>query len=73
MLPLSFVGALTLLILFDPAPENGDLLKLLPPLAIMAAFGLPAMKRGTINAIDWFSVMVLTMIAARAGCSGSPR
>ena len=64
VLPLSFVGALTLLILFDPAPENGDLLKLLPPLAIMAAFGLPAMKRGTINAIDWFSVMVLTMSAA---------
>jgi 4-amino-4-deoxy-L-arabinose transferase-like glycosyltransferase len=63
VLPLSFVGALTLLILFDPAPENGDLLKLLPPLAIMAAFGLPAMKRGTINAIDWFSVMVLTMLA----------
>lgn len=63
VLPLSFVGALTLLILFDPQPENGDLLKLLPPLAIMAAFGLPAMKRGTINAIDWFSVMVLTMIA----------
>ncbi|MBC7456205.1 MAG: glycosyltransferase, partial [Massilia sp.] len=64
VLPLSFVGALTLLILCDPAPENGDLLKLLAPLAIMAAFGLPAMKRGTINAIDWFSVMVLTMIAA---------
>ncbi|WLI88531.1 glycosyltransferase [Massilia sp. R2A-15] len=64
VLPLSFVGALTLLILFDPSPENGDLLKLLPPLAIMAAFGLPAMKRGAINAIDWFSVMVLTMIAA---------
>jgi 4-amino-4-deoxy-L-arabinose transferase-like glycosyltransferase len=63
VLPLSFVGALTLLILLDPAPESGDLLKLLPPLAIMAAFGLPAMKRGTINAIDWFSVMVLTMIA----------
>ncbi|MDQ2989255.1 MAG: glycosyltransferase [Pseudomonadota bacterium] len=66
VLPLSFVGALTLLILCDPMPENGDLLKLLPPLAIMAAFGLPAMKRGTINAIDWFSVMVLTIIAAGA-------
>lgn len=63
VLPLSLGGALTLLILFDPAPESGDLLKLLPPLAIMAAFGLPTMKRGTINAIDWFSVMVLTMIA----------
>jgi 4-amino-4-deoxy-L-arabinose transferase-like glycosyltransferase len=31
-------------------------------LSIMAAFGLPAMKRGAINAIDWFSVMVLTML-----------
>ncbi|HEY0487923.1 MAG TPA: glycosyltransferase [Telluria sp.] len=64
VLPLSFVSALTLLVLCDPAPENGDLLKLLPPLAIMAAFGLPTMKRSAINAIDWFSVMVLTMIAA---------
>ncbi len=78
VLPLSFVGALTLLILFDPAPESGDLLKLLPPLAIMASFGLPAMKRGTINAIDWFSVMVLTMIAGgiwlwwSATLTGSP-
>jgi 4-amino-4-deoxy-L-arabinose transferase-like glycosyltransferase len=63
VVPLSFVGALTLLVLCDPAPENGDLLKLLAPLSIMAAFGLPAMKRGAINAIDWFSVMVLTMIA----------
>ena len=63
VLPLSFVGALTLLIVCDPLPENGDLLKLLPLLAIMAAFGLPAMKRGTINAIDWFSVTVLTMLA----------
>ena len=64
VLPLSFVGALTVLILCDPIPENGDLLKLLAPLAIMAAFGLPTMKRGAINAIDWFSVMVLTMLCA---------
>src|SRR5206468_1448734 len=53
-----------LLILFDPVPENGDLLKLLPPMALMAAFGLPTMKRGAINAIDWFSVMVLTLLGA---------
>ncbi|HEU4775485.1 MAG TPA: glycosyltransferase [Telluria sp.] len=63
VLPLFVVGALVLLIICDPVPENGDLLKLLPPLAIMAAFGLPTMKRGAINAIDWFSVMVLTMLA----------
>lgn len=64
VLPLSFVGALTLLIVCDPQPENGDLLKLLPPLALMAGFGLPTMKRGAINAIDWFSVMVLTTLGA---------
>jgi 4-amino-4-deoxy-L-arabinose transferase-like glycosyltransferase len=52
------------LFLCDPSPENGDLLKLLPPLALMAAFGLPTMKRGAINAIDWFSVMALTTLAA---------
>jgi 4-amino-4-deoxy-L-arabinose transferase-like glycosyltransferase len=63
VLPLSFVLALTLQIIADPAAGNGDLLKLLPPLAIMAAFGLPTMKRGAINAIDWFSVLVLTMLA----------
>jgi 4-amino-4-deoxy-L-arabinose transferase-like glycosyltransferase len=37
---------------------------LLPPLAILAAFGLPTMKRGAINAVDWFSVMTLTTCAA---------
>ncbi|HWJ95851.1 MAG TPA: glycosyltransferase, partial [Telluria sp.] len=64
VLPLFFVAAMTLLILCDPVPENGDLLKLLPPLALMAAFGLPTMKRGAINGIDWFSVMVLTTLGA---------
>lgn len=64
ILPTCFVGALVLLLLCDPISENGDLLKLLPPLALMAAFGLPTMKRGAINAIDWFSVMVLTLLGA---------
>jgi 4-amino-4-deoxy-L-arabinose transferase-like glycosyltransferase len=49
-------------VLCDPVPENGDLLKLLPLMALMAAFGLPTVKRGTINAIDWFSVMVLSLL-----------
>jgi hypothetical protein len=62
ILPTCFVGLLVLLVLCDPVPENGDLLKLLPPMALMAAFGLPTMKRSTINAIDWFSVMVLTLL-----------
>lgn len=64
VLPLYFVAALTVLIVCDPLPENGDMLRLLPPLALMAAFGLPTMKRGAINGIDWFSVMVLTTLGA---------
>ena len=64
VLPLCFVVVLGLLMVCDPVLENGDLLKLLPPLALMAAFGLPTMKRGAINGIDWFSVMVLTMAGA---------
>ncbi|QNA90529.1 glycosyltransferase [Massilia sp. Dwa41.01b] len=64
VLPLTFFCALTALTLCGPTPGNGDLLKLLPLLALMAAFGLPTMKRGAINAIDWFSVMALTTLAA---------
>jgi 4-amino-4-deoxy-L-arabinose transferase-like glycosyltransferase len=64
VMPVFFFLALTLLLLCDPALENGDFLKMLAPLALMAAFGLPTMKRGAINAIDWFSVTVLTILGA---------
>jgi 4-amino-4-deoxy-L-arabinose transferase-like glycosyltransferase len=64
VVPLSFVIVGALLTLFSQTPEQGQLLVLLPPLAIMAAFGLLTMKRGAINAIDWFSVMALTLCAA---------
>lgn len=64
VVPITFVTAATILVLLNPAPDQGHMLMLLPPLAIMAAFGLLTMKRGAINAIDWFSVMVLTLCAA---------
>jgi 4-amino-4-deoxy-L-arabinose transferase-like glycosyltransferase len=64
VVPTTFVTVATVLVLLHPNPEQGQLLMLLPPLAIMAAFGLLTMKRGAINAIDWFSVMVLTFLAA---------
>jgi 4-amino-4-deoxy-L-arabinose transferase-like glycosyltransferase len=62
--PLCFLLTFTLLAFLDRHSEEGILLPLLPPLAILAAFGLPTMKRSAINAVDWFSVMVLTGIAA---------
>lgn len=63
-LPLTFVTVLGLLAIINPIQEESILLPLLPPLAILAAFGLPTMKRGAINAVDWFSVMTLTTCAA---------
>lgn len=62
-LPLTFFGALAVLGWLNVYSEEAILLPLLPPLAILAAFGLPTMKRGAINAVDWFSVMTLTTCA----------
>jgi 4-amino-4-deoxy-L-arabinose transferase-like glycosyltransferase len=64
LLPQLFLIVLALLALVNPHSEEAGLLPLLPPLAILAAFGLPTMKRGAINAVDWFSVMTLTTCAA---------
>lgn len=64
VLPLVFFAVFVVLALLNPRSEESVLLPLLPPLAILAAFGLPTMKRGAINAVDWFSVMTLTTCAA---------
>ncbi|QGZ39799.1 4-amino-4-deoxy-L-arabinose transferase-like glycosyltransferase [Pseudoduganella flava] len=64
VVPTTFVIVAIALLLVHPAPEHAQLLMLVPPLAIMAAFGLLTVQRGAINAIDWFSVMVLTLGAA---------
>ncbi len=61
--PLVFCVALAILALLYSRPHESALLTLLPPLAVLAAFGLPTMKRGAINAVDWFSVMILSTCA----------
>jgi 4-amino-4-deoxy-L-arabinose transferase-like glycosyltransferase len=63
MLPLALLVALIVLELLNPHPEEANLLVMLPLFAILAAFGLPTMKRGAINAVDWFSVTTLTTCA----------
>jgi 4-amino-4-deoxy-L-arabinose transferase-like glycosyltransferase len=62
-LPLSFCITLTGLALCSPHAEQSSLIPLLPPLAILAAFGLPTMKRSAINAVDWFSVTSFSIFA----------
>ncbi len=64
VLPLTFVAAFIALALLNPEGQEAILLPLLPALAILAAFGLPTMKRGAINSVDWFSVMTFSTCAA---------
>jgi 4-amino-4-deoxy-L-arabinose transferase-like glycosyltransferase len=63
VLPLVFFIATALPALLNVNSEQGILIPMLPSLVILAAFGLPTMKRGAINAVDWFSVMSLTTCA----------
>ena len=63
-LPLSIFISVATLALLNNTLEEGYLLPLLAPLAILAAFGLPTMKRSAINAVDWFAVMIMTGAAA---------
>ncbi|MFZ6735524.1 ArnT family glycosyltransferase [Undibacterium sp. Ji42W] len=63
-LPVSFLICFGVLGMLNHQSEEAILLPILPPLAILAAFGLPTMKRSAINAVDWFSVIVFTTAAA---------
>ncbi|MFZ6759127.1 ArnT family glycosyltransferase [Undibacterium sp. Ji50W] len=62
-LPVSFLVCFVILTVINTQSEEALLLPILPPLAILAAFGLPTMKRSAINAVDWFSVIVFTTVA----------
>lgn len=42
--------------------EEAQLLPLLPPMAMLAAIGLPSLKRGVLSLIDWFSVMLFSLV-----------
>ena len=65
-LPVSFLFCFSLLALITNVREEANLLPLLPALSILAAFGLPTMKRSAINAVDWFAVMIMTGTAGLA-------
>jgi 4-amino-4-deoxy-L-arabinose transferase-like glycosyltransferase len=62
-LPMAVIAGLLVISVLNPRPSEALLLPLLPAMAVLAAFGLPTMKRGAINAVDWFSVMTLTVCA----------
>ncbi|CCD29154.1 Putative membrane protein [Candidatus Glomeribacter gigasporarum BEG34] len=63
-LPLSVILPLLALIGLQTAQTNRLFLLLLPALSILAAFGLPTLKRGAMNAMDWFAILSFTGLSA---------
>ena len=61
-LPLAAAGLLLLPALLSPRAGESLLLPLVPPLAMLAAVGLPTIRRATVSLVDWFSVSTFTLM-----------
>lgn len=60
-LPLSLLLLLFLLLVAQRQAGDVQFILLLPPMAVLAAFALPTLTRGAINAIDWFALLLFTI------------
>ena len=60
-LPLAFAVSALLAQAFGSGPNDVQLMMLYPPLAILAAFGIPALRRSLVNFIDWLAAMSFTL------------
>ena len=61
--PLACLSAL-LLVWLGVGGDDRALMLAIPPMAVLAAFALPTLKRSASAAIDWFSVFFFTIAAA---------
>jgi 4-amino-4-deoxy-L-arabinose transferase-like glycosyltransferase len=62
--PVSVIGPLLVLVILQSHQSNRLFMLLLPPLSVLATFALPTLKRGAINAIDWFAMLSFTLLAS---------
>jgi 4-amino-4-deoxy-L-arabinose transferase-like glycosyltransferase len=63
-LPLLFVAAGLLASLVATAPSDREFLLTIPPLVVLATFGVSSLKRTAEDAIDWFSLALFTLAFA---------
>jgi 4-amino-4-deoxy-L-arabinose transferase-like glycosyltransferase len=61
--PLAVIVPVLILTVLQSHQTNRLYMLLLPPLAVLATFALPTLKRGAINAIDWFAVLSFTILS----------
>ena len=62
-LPGGFVLAMLGVLCSTSDTSDGQLLLVLPGLVMLAAIGLPTLRRGGANAFDWFSLMLYSIVA----------
>lgn len=63
-IPLGFLAAAALVLLFNTDPFEPEYGTLAVPCAVLAAFALPTLRRGVVNTLDWFAVMCFSLTAA---------
>jgi 4-amino-4-deoxy-L-arabinose transferase-like glycosyltransferase len=63
IIPGALLIAEILLFLFNEDLNERYLMLLIPPMSILAAFGLPFLRRGLISFIDWLSMLSFTAVA----------
>jgi 4-amino-4-deoxy-L-arabinose transferase-like glycosyltransferase len=66
LLPICELALVLLWIVLNGNVSPTALLPLIPPLALLAAGGVPSLRRGAANAFDWFAVMTFGVFAVLA-------
>lgn len=61
-LPLVNLGAIALISVAGSAAQGSQLLPAALPLAMLAALGLPTLRRNVVSLVDWFAVMTYSLI-----------
>lgn len=60
-LPLTLAIAFLVAAPFARTPGEGTLMPAIPAIAMLAAIGLPTLRRSVVNLIDWFAVTAFTV------------
>lgn len=60
-IPLGLATAALVSLLLHPRPDEAALLALVTPGAALAALALPTLRRGQVNALDWFALMAFSV------------
>lgn len=56
------IGAMLALV-FSESPSDAALIMLIPPLAVLAAFGAVTLRRGAEDGIDWMAIVLFSLLA----------